>query len=96
MNISYAGDMVLLGPTAGSICELLRTCELHASTHGLLYNSVKREFMVFGVPGRVMSYETKIILNGLTLKSVDKFKYIGHYLTNDLKDQTDIDRERRA
>ncbi|XP_026331758.1 uncharacterized protein LOC113239109 [Hyposmocoma kahamanoa] len=95
-NISYADDMVLLGPTAGSIAELLRTCEQYTSSHGLVYNCAKSEFLIFGVPGKGMSYEPKISLNGLPLKRVDKFKYLGHYLTGDLKDQIDIDRERRA
>ncbi|XP_026322229.1 uncharacterized protein LOC113231903 [Hyposmocoma kahamanoa] len=95
-NISYADDMVLLGPTTGAIAELLRTCEQYTSSHGLVYNCAKSEFLIFGVPGKGMSYEPKISLNGLPLKRVDKFKYLGHYLTGDLKDQIDIDRERRA
>ncbi|XP_026317008.1 uncharacterized protein LOC113228081 [Hyposmocoma kahamanoa] len=95
-NINYADDMVLLGPTAGSIADLLRFCEQYTSTHGLVYNCVKSESMVFGIPGRVMSYEPKINLNEVALKRVSRFKYLGHYLAEDLRDQTDIDRERRA
>ncbi|XP_026313587.1 uncharacterized protein LOC113225482 [Hyposmocoma kahamanoa] len=83
-NISYADYIVLLDPTAGT------------STHGLVYNCVKSEFMIFGIPGSVMSYEPKINLNEVALKRVSRFKYLGHYLAEDLRDQTDIDRERRA
>ena len=36
-NISYADDMVLLGPTAGAIRELLKVCETYAASHGLIY-----------------------------------------------------------
>ncbi|PZC82751.1 hypothetical protein B5X24_HaOG209849 [Helicoverpa armigera] len=64
-NLSYADDMVLLGPTAGAIREMLRTCEEYAVKHGLMYNVRKSEYLIFGAP-------------------------------DDLKDQVDMDRERRT
>ncbi|XP_028042702.1 uncharacterized protein LOC114252428, partial [Bombyx mandarina] len=35
-------------------------------------------------------------LNGTPLRRVDKFKYLGHFVTSDLRDDADIERERRA
>ncbi|XP_047040219.1 uncharacterized protein LOC124644750 [Helicoverpa zea] len=95
-NISYADDMVLLGPTAGSIREMLQTCERYAATHGLQYNTGKSEYLIFEAPGRCVAYEPVISLNGRPLNRVKQFKYLGHYLTVDLKDQVDTERERRA
>lgn len=95
-NLSYADDMVLLGPTAGSIRQMLSICERYAATHGLVYNVGKSEYLIFAAPGRHVHYEPTISLNGRALKRVVQFKYLGHYVTEDLKDGVDIDRERRA
>lgn len=95
-NLSYADDMVLLGPTAGSIREILRTCEEYAVKHGLMYNVRKSEYLIFGAPGKPICYKPTISLNGVPLKRVTQFKYLGHYVTDDLKDQVDMDRERRT
>ncbi|KAG7305839.1 hypothetical protein JYU34_008378 [Plutella xylostella] len=37
-----------------------------------------------------------VLLNGKSLVMVDQFRYLGHILTTDLKDNADIERERRA
>ncbi|XP_022818955.1 uncharacterized protein LOC111351303 [Spodoptera litura] len=96
-NISYADDMVLLGPTVRSLRELLACCESYAQTHGLLYNVAKSEFMVFKASGgKCPDSVPAIRLNGNELNRVYQFKYLGHYVTDDLRDHVDIERERRA
>ena len=95
-NISYADDMVLLGPTVGSIREMLRVCENYAATHGLVYNVKKSEYMIFKAAGKAPDYVPSFTLNGLSIRRVNSFKYLGHILTDDLKDNVDIERERRA
>lgn len=95
-NISYADDMVLLGPTVSAIAKMLRVCEGYAAAHGLLYNAKKTEYMVFGAVGGSLDEPLAITLNGMNIKRVTKFKYLGHFLTDVLKDDVDIERERRA
>ncbi|XP_075985859.1 uncharacterized protein LOC142982988 [Anticarsia gemmatalis] len=95
-NFSYADDMVLLGPTVGAIRGLLGICESFALCHGLLYNCSKSVYMVFKAPGKCPLQVPPIKLNGINLKEVQQFKYLGHYVTGNLDDQVDIERERRA
>ncbi|XP_060810118.1 uncharacterized protein LOC132904218 [Amyelois transitella] len=95
-NISYADDMVLLGPTTKSINEMLRVCESFAAEHGLVYNVEKCVCMVFGVVGKCPRNTPPMFLSGKELKIVKTFKYLGHVLADDLKDDDDIERERRA
>lgn len=95
-NISYADDMVLLGPSVDSIKDLLRLCEGYALQHGLKYNVNKSEVLIFKARKFNSNALPKIMLGGVTLKIVDKFKYLGHMLTADLNDDLDIERERRA
>ncbi|XP_026314439.1 uncharacterized protein LOC113226125 [Hyposmocoma kahamanoa] len=88
--------MVLLGPTAKSIREMLAVCEVYAASHGLIYNVKKSEFMVFKAAGRCPESFPAISLNGMSVKQVSHFKYLGHILADDLKDDDDVERERRA
>lgn len=96
-NISYADDMVLLSASVCGLTSLLRICERYALSHGLIYNERKSECMVFQARGRkCMDTVPAIRLNGAALNRVSQFKYLGHLLTSDLKDDVDIERERRA
>ncbi|XP_026325027.1 uncharacterized protein LOC113234014 [Hyposmocoma kahamanoa] len=88
--------MVLLGPTARSIGEMLIVCEAFAASHGLTYNVKKCEFVVFKAAGKCTDTFPSITLNGMSVKQVSRFKYLGHILTNDPKGDDEVERERRA
>ncbi|XP_026325415.1 uncharacterized protein LOC113234330 [Hyposmocoma kahamanoa] len=95
-NISYADDMVLLGPSIGSIVKLVATCERYAAAHGLKYNSKKSEVLIFKSSKFNPVNVPSVVLAGTALRVVDRFKYLGHMLTDELKDDLDVERERRA
>ncbi|XP_052750863.1 uncharacterized protein LOC128200686 [Galleria mellonella] len=95
-NISYADDMVLLSASICGLKKLVAICESYAACHGLIYNAVKSVVMVFESRGKNSIGFPDIKLKGIALKRVYKFKYLGHQLASDLKDDDDIERERRA
>lgn len=95
-NLSYADDMVLLSASPCGLGQLLGICEQFASSHGLIYNVKKSECMVFQVRGKHLPPVPPIRLYGTPLDRVESFKYLGHVVTSDLKDDADIERERRA
>jgi hypothetical protein len=95
-NISYADDMVLLSASVCGLRTLLAKCELYALSHGLVYNVKKSQVMVFGDRSKRYENIPPVILNNNILQRVYNFKYLGHVLTPDLKDDNDIERERRA
>lgn len=95
-NLSYADDMVLLSASICGMRRLLQVCEDYAQAHGLRYNVSKSQYMVFGVGAILPSEVPPIRLNSVDLERVFKYKYLGHILTTDLKDNADIERERRA
>ncbi|XP_063381882.1 uncharacterized protein LOC134668331 [Cydia fagiglandana] len=95
-NISYADDMVLLSASVCGMRRLLKICEDYAVSHGLKYNEKKSQYVVFE-SGRNRSSEfPAIYLNGSPMDRVTQFKYLGHVVAADLKDDIDIERERRA
>lgn len=95
-NISYADDMVLLAPSVNALRTLVGICERYASEHGLRYNVLKSEVLVFRAGTQRPSTVPPIMVDGMELKIVQSFKYLGHLVTEDLKDDPDIERERRA
>lgn len=94
-NISYADDMVLLSPSVRALRSLLNICEAYSEAHGLRYNAKKSEFMIFKA-GKKQYRAPVITLCGTPLQQVSKFKYLGHWVTDDSSDNMDIERERRA
>lgn len=87
--------MVLLSPSIKGLGKLLSVCEHYANAHGLKYNVAKTEMLVFragGGPDNV----PEVRMNGSAVRVVKQFKYLGHILTEDLKDDKDMERERRA
>ncbi|XP_047991636.1 uncharacterized protein LOC125230506 [Leguminivora glycinivorella] len=95
-NISYADDMVLLGPSVCAIRKLLNKCEEYALTHGLRYNVAKSEVLVFQPREHKVDRVPEISLYGIPLNRTNKFKYLGHWVDESLSDDPDIERERRA
>lgn len=95
-NISYADDMVLLSPSIGALRGLLKICESYAVAHGLKYNAKKSEIMIFRPDNKRYNFVPNFTLCGIALNKVEQFKYLGHWVTEDLKDSVDIERERRA
>lgn len=96
-NLSYADDMVLLSPSIGGLRQLLKVCEDYAVGHGLRYNESKSEFMLFKCKQtRNDILIPPLLLNGVPLSRVAQFKYLGHIVTENLSDELDIERERRA
>ncbi|CAK1600405.1 unnamed protein product [Parnassius mnemosyne] len=94
-NISYADDMVLLSPSIGALKRLIKICESYAAAHGLKYNTQKSEIMIFKSGSKCYSLPN-VTLCGSSLNRVEKFKYLGHWVTENLTDNTDIERERRS
>ncbi|XP_061723701.1 uncharacterized protein LOC133529924 [Cydia pomonella] len=95
-NISYADDMALLSPSIGALEILIGICERYAETHGLRYNSKKSELLVFKAGSKKPKFIPPLKLGGTELKNVTQFKYLGHWVTEDLSDDLDVERERRA
>ncbi|XP_063540739.1 uncharacterized protein LOC134749653 [Cydia strobilella] len=96
MNLSYADDMVLLTPAMSALKKLLKICETYAESHGLRYNAKKTELLMFRPQGGHVGAVPPAFLSANKIKRVSQFKYLGHWLTDDLSDGVDVERERRA
>ncbi|CAH2105989.1 unnamed protein product [Euphydryas editha] len=88
--------MVLLSPSVGALRHLLEICQSYAVAHGLRYNALKSELMVFKSGSKTYIEIPVVSLCGTPLCRVNKFKYLGHWVTDNLRDDCDIERECRS
>ncbi|XP_047027926.1 uncharacterized protein LOC124636011 [Helicoverpa zea] len=88
--------MVLLSPTIGGLRKLVNVCERYAAKHGLKYKVSKSELMIFKAGTKSPEQVPPVTLNGIPMNVVTSFKYLGHMVTEHLRDDEDMDRERRA
>lgn len=94
-SISYADDMVLVAPTLSALQKLVDTCNIYAAPHDIIYNTTKTVCML--VRPRQARYDitTEITLNGVRLAYVDEFRYLGHIICSNGRDDKDIHKQFR-
>ena len=94
--LAYADDMVLVAPSWFALQKLLVVLQDEASSINMSFNTKKTVCMVFNPNQKckvVAENFPRFILAGCELSFVDKFKYLGHIVENDLSDNSDINRE---
>ena len=95
-HIMYADELVLISPSSAGLSQLLRECEKFGTRHDVKYNAKKSAVMIY----RSMTLKGCTIsnfkLNGMILHMVASYKYLGHYITDYLSDDDDINRQRRT
>ena len=86
----------LISPSSAGLSQLLRECEKFGTRHDVKYNAKKSAVMIY----RSMTLKGCTIpnfnLNGMILHVVASYNYLGHYITDDLSDDDDINRQRRT
>ena len=93
-NLNYADDMCVLAPSIKALRELLHKCEVYSSEHDILYNAKKTKCMHFASRLK-LGKKPPIFLSGELVEYVNNFTYLGHKITSDLKDNSDIEHQRR-
>ena len=89
-SLSYADDMVILAPTLSSMQKLLNICHEYAEPHDIIYNTLKTVCMLVRPRRSTCDYPTKVVLGGDELSYVDSFKYLGHIISSDCRDDLDV------
>ena len=95
-NLSYADDMVLLAPSVTGLQNLIHICEEYAAEHDTIYNTKKSICMMFCPQKRKFKSKPSTKLLGRNLEYVQEVTYLGHVISADLKDESDIRRQYRS
>ena len=87
-NIRYADDTALLATSENKLQELIDQVVFHSENYGIAINTKKTECVVItksqSIPMR------KIKIAGITLKQVEKFKYLESWITSDARCHKDV------
>ena len=92
--IIYADDLLLTSPPSARLCQLLYECTKFGISHDVKYNAKKSAIRIFR--SKILKGCTilNVKLNVVILSVMDTYKYLGHYITDDLSDDVDINRQR--
>ena len=94
-HLLYADDIVLISPSSAGLKKLLAVCEQFGIEHDLLFNASKSAIMFFKSNYMSSFIIPNFKLNGNIISVVEEFKYLGHFICNNLSDKADIERQRK-
>ena len=92
----YADDAVILAPSPSALQELVDACEQFACENDMIYNVSKSRYIAFLPSSCSNLFVPKIVLGNSVLKRVYTHKYLGVFVTADLSDDLDIERQIHA
>ena len=84
-----ADDIVLLAPCPSALRILLNICSSYTSTHGLRFNADKTQLICFHLRQSCPTIPV-ICFNNIVLRYSDEVTHLGHILTSNLNDRSDI------
>ena len=94
-HLMYADDLVILSPSVSGLSELMQVCGLYGLNHDIKYNSKKSAVLIFKSKFMKNVDVPSFKINGETIQEVDNVKYLGHFISNTLRDDKDILRQCR-
>ena len=94
-SLSYADGMVLLAPTATALQTLVEVRRAYAGPHDIVYNTTKTVCMLVRPQQSKGWFSTRFMLANEELSFVEEFRYLGHIMTADCRDDKDIKQQFR-
>ena len=94
-HLMYADDLVIFSPYSAGMQRLLQICSDYGVNNDIKFNPIKSNMMIIrSRDNRDLNFP-EFRLSGEILQVCRETKYLGHYFTDDLKDDKDIARQRR-
>ena len=92
-HLIYADDIIVFSPSADGFKTLLNVCESYGNLNDIRFNCTKSAVMIIRHDLHKHTIFPDFTLDGQKLTTVEQYKYLGHYITSDLKDHMDIGRQ---
>ncbi len=93
--MGYADDLVIFSPYSGGLQILLNICSEYGIEVDVKYNAIKSIVMIIRSKYDTNTVFPNFILTGAPLSISTEVKYLGHYMTDDFRDDMDINRQCR-
>ena len=94
-SLSYADDMVLLAPTVTALQTFLEVYRAYAGPHDIVYNTTKTVCILVRKKQSQGQFSTRVRIGNEELSFVEEFRYLGHIMTADCRDDKDIKKQFR-
>ena len=88
--------MVLLAPTVTALQILLEVCRAYAGPHDIVCNTTKTVCMLVRPKESQGRFSTRVRLGNEEHSFVKEFRYLGHIMTADCRDDKDIKKQLRS
>ena len=95
-HLMYADDLVIFCPYSGGMQGLLQVCTEYGIDNDIKYNAKKSNVMIVRTRDDKDTNFPEFRLCGEKLKVCREIKYLGHFFSDDLKDDKDLERQRRV
>ena len=95
VNSMGDADAVLLAPMVTALRALLEVCHAYAGPYDIVYNTTKTLSMLVRPKQSQGRYSTRLGLGNEELGFVEEFRYLGHVMTADCRDDQGIKRQFR-
>ena len=89
-HLLYADDLVLMCPSYRGLQDLLDICSEYADKHDIKFNTKKSVVLIRKNQILKSAIVPEFILSNEPLTEVKEVKYLGHFITDDGKDDKDI------
>ena len=86
---------MLLAPTGTALQTLLKVCGAYAGPHDIVYNTTKPVCMLVRPKQSQGQFSTRVRLGNEELSFVEEFRYLGHIMTADCRDDKNIKKQFR-
>ncbi len=88
-HLMYADDLVILSPYSSGLQQLLRVCSNYGVQHDIVFNMKKSVVMILKTKEDRKQKFPSFYLGDQILNVVNKIKYLGHIIRDDLNDDDD-------
>ena len=95
-HLFYADDLCLFCPSSLGLQVLLNVCYICASELDIVFNKTKCKVMVFKCFSLRNIVVPSFSIDGQILDTCISYKYLGHIITDDCSDNSDINRQCRS
>ena len=94
-HVMYADDLVIFSPCEKGLSQLLAICQRYGVSHDILYNSAKSAILLFKNHAMrcMKDSQPEFSLENVKIPIADKVKYLGHYICDNLRDDSDLQRQ---
>ncbi len=81
-EVMYADDIVVFSENINTLKKILEIYDNTFSRYGLRMSYEKTETMAFNVDEDIKDQKSLLTVNGVEIKNVRQFRYLGHLITN--------------